>query len=60
MGGGNWWPPTRTRRSSSCKIDGDKHKRMVYTEVLTKKPGQIFEKLVGGRKGFAKRAQGKV
>ncbi len=41
-------------------VDGDKNEPMVRAKVLTKKLGQILDKLIGGGKVFAKRAQGKV
>ncbi len=42
-------------------IDGDKNRKMVRTEILTKRLAQCINKrLPGGPKAFAKRAAGRV
>jgi hypothetical protein len=41
-------------------VDGDKNRRMVSTEILTKKLGALIAKHVNGLKVIPKRAEGKI
>lgn len=47
-------------QSQDIYVDGDKNRKMVSTEILTKKLGALIAKHVGGQKVVPKRAEGKV